>query len=204
MANRCGKKIETVTDFNFLGSKVTVDCDYSHEIKRHLLLGRKGMRNLDRVLKKQRHHFAGKGLSSKTMVFTVVLYGCEFWTIERPSTKELMLLVLEKILESPLDSKEIQPISRKGNQPWIFTGWTDADTEAPILWPPDAKSQLIGKAPDAGKDWGQEQKGVTMDEMVGWHHQLNEHEFEQTLGDSVEQGSLVCCSPWGHKESDTI
>ena len=112
-----GETMETVTDFNFLGSKVTVDCDYSHEIKRHLLLGRKGMRNLDRVLKKQRHHFAGKGLSSKTMVFTVVLYGCEFWTIERPSTKELMLLVLEKILESPLDSKEIQPISRKGNQP---------------------------------------------------------------------------------------
>ena len=115
-----------------------------------------------------------------------------------------MLLVLEKILESPLDSKEIQPISRKGNQPWIFTGWTDADTEAPILWPPDAKSQLIGKDPDAGKDWGQEQKGVTMDEIVRWHHQLNEHEFEQTLGDSVEQGSLVCCSPWGRKESDTI
>ena len=90
----------------------------------------------------------------------------------------------------------------KGNQLWLFTGKTDAEVEAPILWPPDVKSQLIGKVPDAGKDWGQEEKGVTEDEIIGWHHQLNKHEFEQTLGDSEWQRSLACYSPWGHKESD--
>ena len=108
--------------------------------------------------------------------------------------------MLEKILESPLDSKEIKLVNPKQNQPWVFLGGTDA--EAPILWPLDAKSQLTGKDPDAGKDWGQEEKGVTDDGMVGWHHQLNGHEFEQTPGDSEGQGSLVCCNPWGHKESD--
>ena len=109
--------------------------------------------------------------------------------------------MLEKTLESPLDSKEIKPVNPKGNQPWIVIGRTDA--EAPILWPPDVKSQLIGKDPDAEKDWSQEEKGTTEDEMVGWHHRLNGHEFEQTLGDSEGQESLVCCSPWGRKESDT-
>jgi len=100
-----------------------------------------------------------------------------------------------------LYSKEIQPINLKGNQPWIFTGRTDA--EAPILWLPDAKSWLIGKDPDAGKNWGQEEKGTIGDEMVGWHHWLNGHEFEQALGVGEGQGSLACCSPWGHRESDT-
>ena len=94
-----------------------------------------------------------------------------------------------------------KPVNPKGNQPWIFIGRTDADAEALIPWPPDVKSQLTGKYPDAGKDWGQEEKGVREDEMVQWHHWLNRHEFEQTLGDS---GSLVCCSPWGHKESDML
>ena len=112
-------------------------------------------------------------------------------------------VVLEKTLESPLDCKEIQPVDSKGNQSWIFIGRTDAEVEAPILWPPDAKSCLTGKDPDAGLDWRQEKKGTTEDEMVGWHHLFNEHEFEQILGDSERQGSLVCCSPWGHKESDT-
>ena len=111
--------------------------------------------------------------------------------------------MLEKTLESSLDSKEIKPVSPKRNQPWIFTGRTEAEAEAPILWPPDVKSQIIGKDPDAGKDWGQEEKGMTEDEMVGWHHQLNGHKFEQTLGDRDGQGRLACCSPWGHKESDT-
>ena len=110
-------------------------------------------------------------------------------------------VVLEKTFESPLDCKEIQPVNPKGNQPWIFTGRTDA--EAPVLWPLDGKRQLIGKDPDAGKDWRQEEKGTTVDEMVGWHHQLNGHEFEEALGDGEGQGSLVCCSPWGHKGSDT-
>ena len=106
---------------------------------------------------------------------------------------------LEKTLESPVDSKEIKSVNPKGNQSWIFIGRTDA--EAPILWPPDEKSQLIGKDRDAGKDWRQE-KGETEDEMVGWHHWFNGHEFEQTPGDNEGQGSLVCCSPWGGKESD--
>ena len=111
------------------------------------------------------------------------------------------IVVLEKTPESPLDCKEIQPVNPKGNQSWIFIGRTEA--EAPILWPVDAKSRLIGKDPNAGRNWGQEEKGLTEDEIVQWHHQLNGHEFEQTLGDSGGQGSLVCCSPWGHQESDT-
>ena len=105
-----------------------------------------------------------------------------------------------KTFESPFDCKEIKPVNPKINQPWIFIWKTDA--EALILWPPDEKSWLIGKDPDAGIDWGQEDKGVTEDEIVGWHHWINGHEFEQTLGDSEGQGSLVCCSPWDHKESD--
>ena len=113
-----------------------------------------------------------------------------FWTV-----------ILEKTLESPLDSKEIKPVNPKGNQPWIFIGRTDAETEAPILWPPDEKNQFIGKDFDAGKNWGREEKVGTEDEMVGWHHWLNGQECEQTLGVGDGQGSLVCCSPWGHKES---
>ena len=111
--------------------------------------------------------------------------------------------MLEKTLESPLDCKEIKPVNPKGNQPWIFIGRTDAKAEAPILWPPDAKSWLIRKDPDAGKDWGQEEKGTTEDEMVGWHQQLNGQKFEQAPEDGEGQESLVCCSPWGLNESDT-
>ena len=106
-------------------------------------------------------------------------------------------VVLEKTLESLLDRKEIQPINPKRNQAWIFIGRTDAEAEAPLLWPHDAKSQLTGKDPDAWKDWGQEEKGLTEAEMVGWHHWLNGLEFEQTPGDSEGEGSLACCSPWG-------
>ena len=108
----------------------------------------------------------------------------------------------KKTLESPLDSKEIKLVHPKGNQPWIFIGRTEAKTEAPIIWPPDANSWLTLKDPDAGKDWGQEEKGGTEEEKAGWHHGLNEHEFEQTLGDNEEQAGLVCCSLWDHKESD--
>ena len=115
-----------------------------------------------------------------------------FWTV-----------VLEKTLESPLDCKEIQSVQPKGNQSWIFTGRTDAEAETPILWPPDVESWLIGKDSDAGRDWGQEEKGTIEDEMAGWHHWLHGHEFEQTLRVGERQGSLVCCSPWGRKESDT-
>ena len=110
--------------------------------------------------------------------------------------------MLEKTLESPLDSKEIKPVNPKGNQPWIFIERTEAEAEIPILWPPDVKSHLIGKDPDAGKDWRQKENGMTEDEVVGWFHCLNGHEFKQTLGDGKEQVSLACCSPWGRKESD--
>ena len=105
--------------------------------------------------------------------------------------------VLEKTLGSPLDCTEIQPVHPKGNQSWIFIGRPDAEAEAPILWPPDVKNWLTGKDPGAWKDWRQEEKGTTEDEMVGWHHRLNGHEFEQALGDGEGQESLACCSPWG-------
>ena len=120
------------------------------------------------------------------------------------STKELMLLnlVLKKTLESPLDFKEIQLVHPKGNQSWIFIGRTDVEAETPILWPPDTKSWLIWKDPGAGKDWRREEKGTTEDEMVGWYHRLNGHEFGWTLGVGNGQGGLVCCSSWGRKQSD--
>ena len=102
---------------------------------------------------------------------------------------------------SPLDCREIQPVHPKGNQPWIFTGRTDAEADALILWPPNGKSRLTGKDPDTRKDW--DQKRETEDEMVGWHHRLNRHELKQTLGDGEGQGSLSCCNPWGHRDSDT-
>ena len=114
-----------------------------------------------------------------------------FWTV-----------VLKKTLESPLDSKEIKLVNPKGNQSWMFIGGIDAEAEALILWPSDVKSQPIGKDPDAGKDWGKEETGTTENEMGGWHHWLNGHEFEQTPGGGEGQGSLVCCSSWGHKELD--
>ena len=115
-----------------------------------------------------------------------------FWTV-----------VLEKTLESPLDCKEIQPVHPKGNRSWIFIGRTDAIAETPVLWPSDAKNWLIGKDPNAGKDWRWKEKGMTEDEMVGWHHRLDGQEFEQVPGVGDGQGSQAYCSPWGQKESDT-
>ena len=106
-------------------------------------------------------------------------------------------VVLEKTFKNSLDSKDIKPVNPKGNQSWIFTVRTDAEAEAPILWQPDTKSWLIGKDPEAGKNWRQVEKGMADDEMVGWHHRLMGHEFEQTQGDSEKHGSPACCSPWG-------
>ena len=120
------------------------------------------------------------------------LKNCSFWTV-----------VLEKTLESPLDCKEIQPVHPKGNQSWMFIGKTEIEAETPILWPPDVKNWLIWKDPDAGKDWGQEEKGTTENEMARWHHRLNGHGFGWTPGFGDGQGGLACCGSWGRKESDT-
>ena len=122
------------------------------------------------------------------------------WLWRKLSTEELMVLNCENTLESPLDCKDIQPVCPKGDQSWAFIGSTDAEVGTPILWPPDAKSLLIRKDPDTGKDWRQEKEVTTEDKTVGWHHWLNGHEFEQALGDSEAQGSLLCCSPRGCKE----
>ena len=149
-------------------------------------------------IKKQRHYFADKGLYNQSYGFSSSHVGMweldhkECWT---PKNWCFRTVVLEKTLESPLDCREIQPVNPKGNQSWIFTGRTAAEAEAPILWLPDMKSRLIGKDPDAGKDRRQEEDGTTEDEMVGWHHQLNGHEFEQALRDSEGRGSLAFCSP---------
>ena len=163
--------------FIFLGSKPTVDSDCSHEIKR-LAPWEKSYDKPRQRIRKQRHHFASEGSSSQrygfssSYVWMWELDHKEGWT---PKNWCFRIIVLEKTFGGPSDGKEIEPINPKGNQPWIFTGSTGA--EALILWPPVVKSQLIGKDPDAWKDWGQEEKGVTEDEMVGWHHWPNGHEF---------------------------
>ena len=160
------ENLDTVADFIFLGSKITVDGDCSHEIRRHLLLGKKAMTNLGCILKSKHIPLPTKVHIVKTMVFPVVIFGYDSWTIKKAEHQRIdaFELVLEKTLENPLDCKEIKPVNPKGNQPWIFFGSTVA--EAPILWPPDSKSRLIGKDPDAGKDWRQKEKGVAEDEMV--------------------------------------
>ena len=193
---------ETVADFIFLGSKVTANGNCIHEIKRCLLLGIKTTRQ---HIKKQKYYFADKGLSSESYGFS----SSHVWTWELdykeswvPKNWCFWTVVLKKTLESLLDCKEIQPVLPKGNQPWIFIGRTDVEAEAPILWSPDAKNWLIWTDPDAGKCCRREEKGTAEDEMVGWHHRLSGHEFEQTLGVGEGQGSLVCWSPWGPKELD--
>ena len=155
--------------------------------------------------KKQRHYFVDKDLSSQCYGFS----SSHVWMWELDYKESWALknwcfgtVVLEKTLDSPLDCKEIQPVHPKGDQSWVFTVRTDAEAETPILCPPDAKSWLIWKGPDAGKGWGQKEKGMTEDEMVGWHHRLNGHEFGWTLGTGDRQGGLACCSSWGQKESD--
>ena len=156
---------------------------------------------LDRV-KKQRHYFANKGPYSQSYGFSSSLI--LIWVLEHkedwiPKNWCFLIVVLEKILGSPLDSGEIKPVHPKGNQSWIFIRRTDAEAEAPILWPPDAKSWLIGKDSDDEKDWRQEEKVVTEDEMVWWHQWVNGHEFEQAPGNGKGQGNLACCSSWRHK-----
>ena len=163
------------------------------------------MTNLDSILKKQRHYFANKGPYSQSYGFSsshVWMQELDYKESWAPKIGCFWTMVLEKTFESPLDCKEIQPIHPKGNQSWIFIERIDAEAEAPILWPPNVKSWLIRKDPDAGKDWRWEEKGMTEDEMVGWRHQHNGHEFEWTPGVGDGQGGLACCDSWGRKESD--
>ena len=196
-----GESVGTVTDFIFLSSKIIAGGDWSHEIRRYLLLGRKAMTSLDTILKSR--DFANKGLSNQRYRFS----NSHVWIWELDYKESWALknwwfwtVVLEKMLESPLDCKEIQLVHSKGDQSWIFIGRIDAEAETSVLWPLDAKHWLIGKDPDTGKDLRQEEKGMTGDAMVGWHHRLNFYEVEKSLGVGDGQGSLACCSPWGHKE----
>ena len=138
------------------------------------------------------------------MVFPVVMYGYESWTVKKAEHRIVAFeLWCWRRLASPLDCKEIQPVHSKGDQSWVFFGRTDGKAETPILWPPHARSWLIGKDSDAGRDWGQEEKGTTEDEMAGWHHQLDAHESGWTPGVGDGQGGLACCNSCGRKESDT-
>ena len=193
-----GEKMETVADFIFLGSKITADGDCSHEINKHLLLGRKATTNLDSLLKSR--DIADKGPSSQSYGFL----SSHVWMWELDHKESWVknwgfwTVVLEKTLESSLDCK-IKPVNPKGNQSWIFIGRTDAEAEAPVLWPPDAKNWLTGQDPDVGKDW---RRRGWQRMMVGWHQWLNRCEFKQALGDSEGQGNLVFCNPLGCKELD--
>ena len=159
--------VKTVADSIFLGSKITADGDCRHEIKRRLLLGRKAMTNLDKILKSRDITLPTKAHLVKAMVFPVVMCGCESWTIKKSELRRIDVVVLEKTLESPLGCKEVQPVHPKRNQSWIFIGTTDVEAEIPILWPLDTKNWLIKKDPDAGKNWRQEEREMTEDEMVG-------------------------------------
>ena len=199
-----GEKVEAVTDFIFLGSKITVDCDCSHEIKKHLLLGRKAMTNLDSILKSRDITLPAKVHIVKAMVFPVAMYGCESWMIKKAEcqrTDAFELWCWKRLLRVPWTA-------RRSNESFLKEINLEYSLEGPMLkrmlqyFGHLMQRAITGKDPDEGKDWGQEEKGATEDEMVGWHHRLSGHEFEQTLGDSEGQGSAACCSPWGLKESD--
>ena len=165
------------------------------------------MTNLDSILKSRDITLPTKVRLVKAMVFPgyghVWMWEMDYKESWMPKNWSFWTVVLEKTLESPLDFKEIQPVHSKGDQPWDFFGKNDAKAETPVLWPPHAKSWLIGKDCDAGRDWGQEEKGMTEDEMAGWHHWLDGHESEWTPGVGDGQGGLACCNSWGCKESDT-
>ena len=190
--------MEKVIDFIFLDCKITADGDCSYEIKRCLLLGREAMANLDSILKSRDITLLTKVHPDKAMVFPIVIFGCESWTIKKAEPWRLdpfELWCWRRLLRVPWTARSNQSILKE-----IFIGTTDAEAEAPVLWPHNVKNWLIGKDPDAGKDWRQEEKGTTEDEMVGWRHRLKGHEFEQVLGVGGGQGSLVCCSPWSCKQ----
>ena len=161
-----GKTMEIVRNFIFFGSKITVDDDWGHGIKRHLLLGRKAMENLDFMLKSRDITFPAKVHIVKAMGFLLAMYGCKSWSIKKLKNRCFQIVMLEKTLENPFYCKKIKSVNTKRNWPWIFIERTDAEAEAPILWPPDAKSWIIRKNSDAGKDWGQKEKVLAEYEMV--------------------------------------
>ena len=170
--------------------------------KKMLTPWKKVMTNLDSILKGRDITLPTNVCLVKAMIFLVLMYGCESWTIKKAERQRIDAFKLWcwRRLKSPLDCKKIQLVQSKGDQSWVFIGGTDAEAETPILWPPDAKSWLIWKDPDAGKDWRQEEKGMTEDEMVGWHHWLSGREFGWTPGVGDGQGGLACCSSRGHEE----
>ena len=183
---------------------MTVDSDCNHKIKRHFLLGRKAMTNLDSVLKIRDITLPTNVHIVKAMVFPIVMYGCESWTIKKTEHQRIDVFELwcwRRLLSVPWTTRRSKPVSPKGNRLWIFFGRNDA--EAPILWPPDSKNWLLGKDPDAGKDWRPEEKGTAEDEMVGWHYWLNGHEFEPTPGDKWRTGKPGVLQSTSYKEMDT-
>ena len=159
------------------------------------------MTNLDSILKSRDITLSTKVHVVKAMVFPVTMYGCESWTRKKAECRRIDAFELwcwRRLLRVPWTARRSN--HPEGDQFWVFIGRTDVEAETPILWPPDAKSWLIGKDPNAGKDWGREEKGTTKDEMIGWHHRLSGHGFGWTLGVGDGQGGLVCCSSWGRKE----
>ena len=199
-----GETVETVPGFIFLHSKITADGDCSHEIKRRLLLGRKLKTNLDSILKSRDITLPTKVHLVKAMVFPVVMYGCESWTVKKAEcwrNDAFELCCWRRLLRVPWTA-------RRSNQSILKKISPGCSLEGlmlrlkPILWSPHVKSWLIGKDSDAGRDWGQEEKGMTEDEMAWWHHQLNGHEFGWTPGVDDGQGGLACCDSWGHKKLD--
>ena len=198
-----GKKVEALTDFFFLGFKITMDGDCSHEIKRYLLLGRKALTNLDSILKSRDITLLTKVCIVKAMVFPVFMSKCESWTLKKAEHQRIGTFKLwcwRRLLRVPWTARRSNQSILKEISPEYSLEGLMLKLKLQYFGHLIAKSRLIGKDPDTGKDWRQEDKGVTEDEMVGGHHWFNGHEFEQAPGDSEGQGSLVCCSPRGHKE----
>ena len=200
-----GEPVETVADFIFWAPK-SLQMVIAALKLRETYSWKESYDQTRQHIRKQRHYFANKGSSSQGYGFSsshVWMWELDYKEGSALKNWCFWTVVLEKTLESPLNSKEIKPVHPKGDQSWVFIGRTDVEAETPILSSPDVRSCLIGKDPDSGKDWGQEEKGMTEDEIVGWHHPLNGHGFGWTAGVGDGQGGLACCGSWGCKESDT-
>ena len=196
-----GETMGTVTDFIFLGSKITADGDCSHEIKRRLLVGRKAMSNLDSILKCRDIPLLTKVHVVKAIVFPVVMYVCESWTIKKTECQRIDAFEMwywRRFLRVSWTTRRSNQSILKGISPEYSLEGLMLKLKLQYYGAPDVKNWLTGKDPDAGKHWGQEEKGPTGNEMAGWHHQLYGHDFEQASGVGDGQGSLVCCSPWGY------